>query len=230
MVQYVKDPTTSGVDLCVALFALGEALRVAGCLDGAFHIHEAVIQLCRQLAAKDPGTSKDLAAALNNLGTVAEAVGRFRKLAETNPGPVIMHGLATSLYSVGAHLRAVGRNTDALRVGQEAVDLRQTPILPRWAPVRARTYSYVLTLVVRKMQHKQRHNLWISPMDPTEPPLTYHIREFVEGSSCNKVTINVTVHVEFVEGSSCNKVTINLALHIEFVEGSSCNKVTIKIV
>ncbi|KAF8180658.1 hypothetical protein K438DRAFT_1976487 [Mycena galopus ATCC 62051] len=57
---------------------------------------------------------------------VAEAVGRFRKLAETNPGPVIMHGLATSLYSLGAHLRAVGRNTDALQVGQEAVDLRRT--------------------------------------------------------------------------------------------------------
>ncbi|KAF8144367.1 hypothetical protein K438DRAFT_1782926 [Mycena galopus ATCC 62051] len=42
--------------------------------------------------------------------------------------------------------------------------------------------------------------------------------EFVEGSSCNKVIINVTVHIEFIEGSSCNKVTINVTVHVEFVE------------
>ena len=38
--------------------------------------------------------------------------------------------------------------------------------------------------------------------------------------SCNKVTINVTIHVECMEGSSCNKVTIkltmNVPLYVEF--------------
>ncbi|KAJ6527111.1 hypothetical protein B0H19DRAFT_1084157 [Mycena capillaripes] len=53
-----------------------------------------------------------------------EAVELYRKLVETDPGRGHTSDLATLLHNLGVHLQAVGRNTEALQVGQEPVDLR----------------------------------------------------------------------------------------------------------
>ncbi|KAJ7826937.1 hypothetical protein B0H13DRAFT_2120181, partial [Mycena leptocephala] len=45
---------------------------------------------------------------------------------ETDPGRGCTSDLATSLHNLGAHLNAVGRNTEALQISQEAVALRLT--------------------------------------------------------------------------------------------------------
>lgn len=65
-----------------------------------------------------------------------EAVELFRKLMETDSGRGCTSDLATSLHNLGAHLNAVGRNTEALQISQEAVALRLT--LGETDPVAAR--------------------------------------------------------------------------------------------
>jgi tetratricopeptide (TPR) repeat protein len=122
------------------LHELGAALRAVGRHEDALHIDEEVIQLRRELAAKNPGAFKDLVAALNDVGIALNQMGRpgeavpygeeavrlCRKLAEEDPGPGGTSVLATSLQNLGSHLRASGRVADVLQVIQEAVDLRRT--------------------------------------------------------------------------------------------------------
>ncbi|KAF7366786.1 hypothetical protein MSAN_00936900 [Mycena sanguinolenta] len=107
--------------------------------EDAVHAGRKAVKLCRQLAEMDPGpgTTRDLAQSLHNLGVALgaaghpkdavrageEAVKLRRQIVETDPD--ITRDLAQSLHNLGLNLSATSRPEDAVHAGKEAVELHR---------------------------------------------------------------------------------------------------------
>ena len=132
------NPEVYRSELAALLIDMGGKLTIAGQREAAVAPATEAVEICRQLAAVDPGGLDGLAAALANQGTILAEVGQpqaalapaiesveiFRQLADANP-EASLSDFATALDGLGNRLAEAGQHQAALAAAQESVTIRR---------------------------------------------------------------------------------------------------------